>query len=506
MTETQKGGFMKSRTLFNAMAMFAALAITLLLAVSALSQNAETVPYTFPGGSHGAIGATQLVSDTAGNLYGTTLSGGNNSTKCEIYTGAPGCGVAFKLTPGAHGSWKETVLYTFTGGKDGAIPVGGVIFDSAGNLLGTAFVGGNTTSQKCIENVGVGLPPGCGVVFKLTPRAHGPWEEEVLYTFTGGSDGARPWSRLILDSHGNVYGTAINGGNTTSCSNQFGCGVVFKLRSAAKGSWKESVLYTFGGGSDGYLPYGGPTFDSRGNLYGVTYVGGDPSCSSFGSPTCGVVFKLTPTRSGPWTETVLHAFTGGSDGSIPLFYVILDSDGNVYGTTIYGGNTSAKNCLGGEGFDAPPGCGVVFKLAPRAHGTWEETVLYSFTGGTDGAFDLAPLIFDSSGNLYGMTGSGGDLAGPCTFGTEQNAGCGVVFKLKPARKGPWSEKVLYAFTGGADGSSPESNLLFDSAGNIFGITEAGGNTSKCTGNFSGLGCGVVFKIDQGHRDQFEAPE
>jgi hypothetical protein len=133
-------------------------------------------------------------------------------------------------------------------------------------------------------------------------------------------------------------------------------------------------------------------------------------------------------------------------------------------------------------------------------------VLYSFTGGTDGAFDLAPLIFDSSGNLYGMTGSGGDLAGPCTFGTEQNAGCGVVFKLKPARKGPWSEKVLYAFTGGADGSSPESNLLFDSAGNIFGITEAGGNTSKCTGNFSGLGCGVVFKIDQGHRDQFEAPE
>jgi hypothetical protein len=292
MTETQKGGFMKSRTLFNAMAMFAALAITLLLAVSALSQNAETVPYTFPGGSHGAIGATQLVSDTAGNLYGTTFSGGNNSTKCEIYTGAPGCGVAFKLTPGAHGSWKETVLYTFTGGKDGAIPVGGVIFDSAGNLLGTAFVGGNTTSQKCIENVGVGLPPGCGVVFKLTPRAHGPWEEKVLYTFTGGSDGARPWSRLILDSHGNVYGTAINGGNTTSCSNQFGCGVVFKLRSAAKGSWKESVLYTFGGGSDGYLPYGGPTFDSRGNLYGVTYVGGDPSCSSFGSPK----LSFTPLR------------------------------------------------------------------------------------------------------------------------------------------------------------------------------------------------------------------
>jgi hypothetical protein len=309
----------------------------------------------------------------------------------------------------------------------------------------------------------------------------------VLYTFTGVSDGARPWSRLILDSHGNVYGTAINGGNTTSCGNQFGCGVVFKLKSAAKGPWKESVLYTFSGGSDGYLPYGGPTFDSRGNLYGVTYAGGDPSCSSFGSPTCGVVFKLTPTRSGPWTETVLHAFTGGIDGSIPLFGVTLDSHDNVYGTTIYGGDTTAKNCLGGYGFDAPPGCGVVFKLA---HGSWKETELYSFTGGSDGNLPTSPLVFDSSGNLYGMTGSGGDLAAPCTFGTEKNIGCGVIFKLKPTGKGPWTESVLYAFTGAADGSSPESNLLLDSGGNIFGITEAGGNTSGC----NGAGCGVVFEL------------
>jgi hypothetical protein len=145
---------------------------------------------------------------------------------------------------------------------------------------------------------------------------------------------------------------------------------------------------------------------------------------------------------------------------------------------------------------------VVFKLTPRAHGPWKETVLYSFTGGSDGAFDLAPLVFDSSGNLYGMTGSGGDLTAPCTFGTEKDAGCGVVFKLKPAGKGPWTESVLYAFTGGTDGSSPESNLLIDSAGNIFGITEAGGNTSECTGNEEGeAGCGVVFEIGE-HRDQF----
>jgi hypothetical protein len=135
---------------------------------------------------------------------------------------------------------------------------------------------------------------------------------------------------------------------------------------------------------------------------------------------------------------------------------------------------------------------VVFELT---QGTWDETVLYAFTGGSDGAFDLSPVVFDSSGNLYGNTANGGDLAGPCTFGTENNAGCGVVFQLTPGGP-PWTESVLYAFTGGADGSGPESNLLFDSAGNIFGITEGGGDTSVC----SGYGCGVVFQLSPQHRD------
>ena len=250
----------------------------------------------------------------------------------------------------------------------------------------------------------------------------------------------------------------------------------------AEGPWTESVIYTFETtGRGGYLPYGGLTFDSGGNLYGTAYLGGDNSVSCFGDPGCGVVYELTPRAHGPWKETVLHAFTGGTDGGIPLLYVTLDSRGNVYGTTIYGGDTTAKNCLGGDGFDAPPGCGVVFKLSPSAHGTWKETVLYSFTGGRDGAFDTAPAVFDSSGSLYGMTGSGGDLAGPCAFGTEKHAGCGVVFKLTPASKPPWTESVLYTFTGGTDGSGPESNLLLDSAGNIFGVTEGGGNISECSG-------------------------
>jgi hypothetical protein len=473
-----------------------AVAAALMLTVFSMAQYSEKAIHTFTGGKDGAIGGIQLVSDSAGNLYGTTFDGGNRSTSCEPYTGVPGCGVVFKLTRDAHGDWKETVLHTFTGGKDGALPIA-VILDSAGNLYGTTFFGGDEKLANCrLENV-----PGCGVVFKLTPRADGlPWKETVLHTFTGGTDGRLPWAGLTFDQAGNLYGTATRGGDT-HCKGRtpFGCGVAFRLTPTTEGPWTESVIYTFETtGRGGYLPYGGLTFDSEGNLYGTAYLGGDNSVSCFGDPGCGVVYELTPRAHGPWKETVLHAFTGGTDGGIPLFYVTLDSRGNVYGTTIYGGDTKSNNCLGGYGFDAPAGCGVVFKLTRGAHGAWKETELYSFTGGRDGAFDTAPVVFGSSGNIYGMTGNGGYLAGPCTFGTENNAGCGVVFQLTPTTKGPWTESVLYAFTGGTDGSGPESNLLLDSAGNIFGVTEGGGNISEC----SGYGCGVVFKIARGHNDQF----
>ena len=456
---------------------------TLLLAASAFAQDTETVLHTFTGGKDGAIGGIQLVSDSAGNLYGTTANGGNKSTSCEPYTGVPGCGVVFKLARDAHGDWKETVLHTFTGGKDGALPFGGVILDSAGNLYGTATFGGNKKPANCHLT---GYVPGCGVVFKLTPQAHGDWKETVLHTFTGGKDGREPFAGLTFDQTGNLYGTATRGGDT-HCKGRtpYGCGVAFKLTPTAEGPWTEAVIHTFETtGTGGYLPYGGLTFDSAGNLYGTTYLGGDNSVSCFGAPDngCGVVYELTPRAHGPWKETVLWAFTGGTDGGIPLFYVTLDSSGNVYGTTIYGGDTTANNCLGGNG--VPAGCGVVFELA---QGTWGETVLYAFTGGSDGAFDLSPVVFDSSGNLYGNTANGGDLGGAC------NGGCGVVFQLTP---NPWTENVLYAFTGGADGSGPESNLILDSAENIFGVTEGGGNLSEC----SGYGCGVVFELSPHHRN------
>jgi len=474
-----------------------AVAATLMLAVSALAQDSETVLHTFTGGQDGAVGGSHLVADSAGNLYGTAFAGGSKSTKCEPNTGLPGCGVVFKLTPTAHG-WKETVLHTFTAGKDGGIPTGGVILDSAGNLYGTTLFGGDHKPLNC--QAGPGFPPGCGVVFKLTPTHCGPWEETVLYTFTGGTDGNEPWGNLTFDSSGNLYGTTSIGGNLNCPA--YGCGVVFKLTPTPRGPWKETVLYTFNEGTDGGFPYSaGLAFDSQGNLYGVTKFGGDLSANCQGNPGCGVVYQLAPTPSGPWTETVLHAFTGGTDGADPLFGVTLDANGNVYGTTLWGGNASEPNCLGGDGGNIPPGCGVVYELT---QGTWEETVLYTFTGGSDGANDFSPLIFDSAGNLYGNTASGGDLAAqnPACYNGNEPTGCGVVFKLTPAEQAPWTESVLYAFTGGTDGAGPESNLLLDSAGNLYGVAQNGGDfNSEC----GGTGCGVVFELQPQKSSTAETP-
>jgi len=455
-------------------------AATLLLAVSAPAQPyLEKAIHTFTGGSDGALGSTQLAADSAGNLYGTTFNGGNKSTKCAVYTGFPGCGVAFKLAPTNDGSWKETVLHTFTGGADGAVPVGGVILDSAGNLYGTTLFGGDRKPELC-HAIDI-YAAGCGVVYKLTPTPHGPWTETVIYSFTGGTDGSEPWGHLIFDASGNLYGTATIGGND-SCLPPYGCGVVFKLTPGTGGPWTESVLYTFDGGTDGTYPYAGLTFDTQGNLYGTTYYGGDTSVSCEGVPGCGVVFQLAPTPSGPWTEAVLHAFSGAPDGAIPLAGVTLDSAGNVYGATYYGGDTTRYFCHRVTN-GVPPGCGLVFELT---QGTWEETVLHAFTDGKDGALGYTPVIFDSAGNLYSVADVGGDRVPSCAY----QQGCGVAFKMTPAEQGPWTESVLYSFTGGTDGSVPYSNLVFDSTGNLYGMTEYGGDNSAC----GGYGCGVVFEL------------
>ena len=312
------------------------------------------------------------------------------------------------------------VLYSFTGVSSGYTPYSGLAADQAGNLYGTTLYGGTSD---------------VGVVFKVTPSG----SETVLHSFGGGQDGAWPVTGLIQDQAGNFYGTT-SGGGSANCAYGSGCGTVYKL--APDGT--ETVLYAFTGGNDGNYPYAGLVIDKKGNLYGTTVYGGTDGN--------GVVFELAPNG----IETVLHSFTGGNDGANPYCDLIRDKAGNLYCTASEGG---------------AGGAGVVFQLTPN--GTFN--VLHAFTGGSDGAYPLAGVIQDKSGNLYTTASSGGIVN--CAYET----GCGTVVKI--AAGGTFS--VLYSFTGGNDGSSPESDLIADGTGNLYGTTYYGGG--------NGLE-GVVFKL------------
>jgi uncharacterized repeat protein (TIGR03803 family) len=390
-----------------------------------------------------------LTIDAAGNLYGTTFGGG--SATC---TSGPvgGCGVVWKLAPNGI----LTMLHKFTGGSDGAHPAAGLTLDAAGNLYGTTSAGGDVTACPSTDP---GIPGGCGVVFGLKPNSHGGWTESVLHTFAYGADGANPAAGLIFDAAGNLYGTTSVGGDPTACPSLFpaglaGCGIAFKLKPNADGTWTESILHTFNGGAGGTNPSGGLIFDAAGNLYGTTSVGGN--VGGCGSPEgSGVVFKLAPNPDGTWTESVLHSF--GGDGCFAQGGVIFDSAGNLYGTT--SGNPN----------------GTVFKLAPNPDGTWVESTLYSFFDKADGLYPNGGLVFDAVGNLYGTTYFGGRVH------LCNDDGCGVVFKLTPTSSGSWSETVLRKFLGRA--ANPFAPVIFDNKGNLYGTTSSG------TGNN-----GVVFKI------------
>ena len=279
--------------------------------------------------------------------------------------------------------------------------------------------------------------------------------EKILHSFNGTLvHGSAPESALVDDASGNLYGTTYYGGANS-------LGTVFKLTPTSKGRWTQTVLYSFKGGRDGSSPAASLVLDALGNLYGTTYVGGAGSCSIGGVPLgCGTVFKLAPTTHGSWTETLLYSFQGGNDGAHPEAALIFDSTDNLYGTTVSGGTT-------------PYSRGTIFKLSPSPGGSWTETILYSFTGLSDGSMPGAPLIFHASGNLYGTTEYGGA------------SGNGVVFELTPNAQGTWSETVIYNFAGGSDGSAPKAPLIFDSVGNFYSTTSRGG------GNY---GCGTVFEL------------
>jgi uncharacterized repeat protein (TIGR03803 family) len=387
--------------------------VTLLLGPGAWAQGNYRTLHRFNGGSNGGTPRSGLIFDASGNLYGTTFSGGDATCNC---------GVVFRLTASSDGSWKESALYAFSGGSDGASPVAGLIFDHNGNLYGTTLLGGAANF---------------GTVFELTPNASGKWTETVLYSFTGGSDGGSPAASLIFDQKGNLYGTTETGGAPT------GYGVVFKLALKKNGAWTESVLLNFDGKGGAYSQ-AGLIFDQAGNLYGTA--GG-------GALGYGVVFKLAPKSNGHWTESVLHVFTDGTDGGSPAAGMIFDQAGNLYGTTAAGGGVNP--CAGN-------GCGVVFRLTPDAKGKWTESVLHSFCSldlCMDGADPQAGLTFDSAGKLYGTTFEGGSPA----FHE------GVVFRLAPNSKGGWNETVLHRFVDNP-GTNPASGLISDAAGNLYGTT------------------------------------
>lgn len=408
----------------QSISLFAALGLTAVLTASTAAKPSEKILHAFQGGSDGALPNGGLIADRYGNLYGATEAGGTG-TGCY---GGKGCGTLFKLSE--HGD--ETVLYSFQGGVDGISPFGPLLMDGSGNLFG-ATQGG--AGDGCAGY-------GCGTVFKFAPDG----TETVLYAFQGGNDGQYPEGGLIMDQDGNFYGATGEGGNYNGAACETdGCGTVFEVQP----NGTKNTLYAFQGGSDGAGPGGGNLIaDAMGNFYGTTTSGGGSGCNDNG---CGTVFKLAPGN----TETVLYAFQGGTDGEIPLAGVIADSTGNLYGTTFMGGTYGAGTVFevsptgqekvlysfkaGNDGANPEAGlimdkngnmygttfaggdnrctnvgsCGTVFELTPAG----KETVLFAFKK-SHGVNPAAALLLGRHDHLYGTTSAGGKY----TYG--------VAFELK----------------------------------------------------------------------------
>lgn len=396
--------------------------LTMLLVLAALSMPAQaqtfSVLHTFgPWGVSGeGISPSQgLIRDKAGNLYGTTDWGG------DLTCNAPnGCGTVFMLDTAGN----VTVLHSFSGSPDltgSQVRVG--VRDAAGNFYGTTLFGGDFN---------------LGTVFKLDPLGN----YTVLHSFSATPDGALPYAGVIRDSAGNLYGTTIDGGARACNGALLGCGTIFKVD--AKG--KETVLYRFRGGQDGWYPTSQLTRDEAGNLYGSANMGG--------AYNFGTLFKLD--KAGK--ESTLYSFNG-VDGGYPYAPLIPCGTGVMCSTL-------------GYGFGGPDLYGQVFKLDQK---TRTKTVLYTFTGGTDGGFPSSGVIRDSAGNLYGAAAIGGQF------------GQGVIYKLDPTGK----ETVLYNFTGGTDTYGVgSSDLLRDSAGNFYGALGRGGDLT-CD---PPVGCGSLFQF------------
>lgn len=316
-------------------------------------------------------------------------------------------------------------------------------------------------------------------VLAFASVASAEWNEKVLYSFQGGTDGAVPVGVVVIDKQGNFYGATQQGGGT-DCSPMAACGTVYQLAPPAKAGdpWTETVLHVFRGkqNNDGEFPSGGVIADALGNIYGTASYGGSGDCVLLGiTGGCGTVFELSPpqTNGGKWTYTTLYSFKGGKDGYLPFGDLMFDGAGNLYGTTYFGGG-KGKTCDPYYQY-----CGTVFELsAPKAKGGhWKEKVLYSFKGVAadaafgDGANPNGGLVLDKTGAIYGTTYFGGNnQKGRCEGGVG-GTGCGVVFKLIPPDQagGKWTEVLLHRFNG-QDGSNSDAGVIFDRNGNLYGTT------------------------------------
>jgi uncharacterized repeat protein (TIGR03803 family) len=338
--------------------------------------------------------------------------------------------LAFAIsTPAAFGQ-TLTTLYSFGSSPgDGADPQAGVAFDNRGNLYGTAALGGTGNN---------------GILFRLSPpaKAGDPWTESILHAFQSKPDGATPECRLVVNSAGTLYGTTWQGG-----AKNMGTAFAAFPPSTGTGPWTVGVIHNFGSArGDGVNPNAG-LLAAGSALYGVTFGGG--------ATGRGTVFQLTPPAGpgGQWTETALYSFGGAPDAAFPSSEVVMDSNGNLYGTTTLGG----ANDLG-----------AVYRLSPPAQASdpWTETVIYSFNG-TDGTLPAGRLQIDSQGSVYGTTDGGGALQE------------GTVFRLDPPQNGgaSWNETVLYSFSGGRDGGNPSAGVTIGNRGQLAGTASSGGNLS-----------------------------
>ena len=398
--------------------------LLLLLFATAYGASAATekVLYSFSGGNDGGVPFAGVSFDAQGNLVGTASSGGIVGG-----CGGLGCGVVYKMSPNGDGSWSQSVLHSFVE-SEGGNPYSVIALDARGNLYGTTLYYG----------------AGCGTAFQLTP-SQGGWRNSTLHYFQCGNDGGSSYG-VQFDPTGHLFGTAYDAGAN-------GDGLVFTLVHSTPASWTELALYAFNGGNDGNAPVGNLAFDRSGDIFGGTYVGG-PNLS-------GTVFKLSRLGALLYVESVIYHFQGqafgnGADGANPTAGVVMDSAGNLYGTTDYGG---------------AQGVGVVFKLTRNSNGSYTESVLYTFHDGQDGGHPYGGVILDANGNLYGTT-------------QGHNNSFGTVYKLTPVPQGQWTETILYRFQGGADGAVPYGGLTMDQAGHLYGTTAFGGHS----------GNGVAFEI------------